>query len=131
MEEPAENSTARDLRMLQGEWMQVRFEENGVADAPDEHSAPGAILTIRGQAFRVAVPGAAPILEGRFVLDASTVPKSITWTDATGADAGKPLPAIYTLDGTTFTFLAADADMARPDAFGAGPGLTLRSLRRL
>jgi len=124
------DGTALDLRRLQGDWIQVRFEENGIADPPDDHSAPGAILTIRGESFRVAVPGEPPILEGSFVLDASTTPKSITWTDATGADAGKPLPAIYTLDETTFTFLAADADMARPDAFGAGPGLTLRSLRR-
>lgn len=124
------DGTARDLRRLQGEWMQVRFEENGIQDAPDDHSAPGAVLTIRGETFHVAVPGGAPILEGRFVLDAATAPKSITWIDATGADAGKPLPAIYTLDDTTFTFLAADADMARPDAFGAGPGLTLRSFER-
>lgn len=120
-----------DLRALQGRWLQYGFNENGVDDAPDDHSAPGAVMTVDGRTFRVCVPGQAPILEGTFVLDATTRPKTIIWRDATGSDAGKAFPAIYALVAETFAFVAADEGMAPPADFSTGPGLTLRRLRRL
>ena len=130
-ETPVDEATISDLRRLQGRWRQVRFEENGAIDPPDTHSAPGAILTIDGNRFHVGVPGRETILEGSFALDARTAPKSITWTDATGEDAGKSLPAIYALSDTHFTFVAADEDMARPEDFSGVQGLTLRALVRV
>jgi uncharacterized protein (TIGR03067 family) len=45
------------------------------------------------------------LLEGRLVLDATTTPKAITWIDAIGSDAGKPLPASYRLEGDSFVFI--------------------------
>ncbi len=123
--------TLSDLQGLQGQWRQVRFEENGIADPPDTHSAPGAILTIDGNGFHVGVPGQAAILEGSFVLDARKLPKVITWTDATGEDAGKSFPAIYELSDKDFTFIAADEGMPCPTDFSGGQGLTLRSLTRI
>lgn len=122
--------TFSDLQKLQGKWLQVRFEENGIVNPPDTHSAPGAILTIDGNSFHVGVPGYETILEGTFALDARTSPKAITWIDAIGEDAGKSLPAIYDLSDEHFTFVAADEGMPRPTEFSTREGLTLRSLVR-
>jgi uncharacterized protein (TIGR03067 family) len=125
-----DEATIADLQMLQGSWLQVRFEENGVANPEDSHSAPGAFLTIEGGSFHVGVPEKETILKGTFTLDATTFPKSMTWVDSIGEDVGKPLPAIYDLSNDTFTFVAADEGMPRPTEFNTKPGLTLRSLVR-
>ena len=126
-----DEASLSDIQTLQGMWRQVRFEENGIVDPPDTHSAPGAILTIEGCRFHVGMPGQASILEGGFVLEALRSPKRIIWTDAIGADAGKSFPAIYTLSETAFTFVAADEGMQPPVDFTGGQGLTLRSLIRV
>ena len=70
------------------------------------------------------------LLEGRFILDASTTPCAITWIDAIGPDAGQPLPASYCLDGDDFVFVAADAGALRPTEFRTVPGLTMRRFVR-
>ena len=62
--------------------------EVGIADPPDEYTAPGVLLTIGGDAFVVRRASGEVLLRGVFELDASTSPKSITWIDAIGADAG-------------------------------------------
>lgn len=133
MASPLDNDptdSADDLAALQGVWEQTGFEENGIIDPPDDHGAPGALTLIRGKHFEVrTVPGEL-LLEGDFTLDASTTPKSITWVDSIGADAGKPLPAIYRLEGDRFVFVAADEGMPRPTAFRTSMGLTMRSFVR-
>lgn len=121
---------ADDLAALQGSWEQVGLEIDGIADPPDDHSAPGALTLIRGNHFEVRTIEGELLLEGDFTLDASTAPKSITWVDSIGADAGKPLPAIYRLEGDRFVFVAADAGMPRPTAFRTSMGLTMRSFVR-
>ncbi|MBP2550257.1 uncharacterized protein (TIGR03067 family) [Neorhizobium galegae] len=121
---------ASDLELLQGTWRQIRFEENGLVDPPDSHGAPGAILTIEGTGFHVAVPGGEPLVAGCFILHSATAPKGIDWIDTTGADAGARLPAIYTLSADTFEFAAADADMARPMDLSGGMGITVRAFVR-
>lgn len=121
---------ADDLAALQGAWEQVGLEIDGIADPPDEHGAPGALTLIRGNHFEVRTVEGERLLEGRFTLDASTAPKSITWVDSIGADAGKPLPAIYRLDGDHFVFVAADEGMPRPKAFRTSLGLVMRSFVR-
>ena len=65
-----------------------------------------------------------------FFLDSGTVPKSITWIDSMGDDAGKHLPASYRLDGDEFAFIAADEGMPRPTIFSTGPGQTMRTFLR-
>ena len=129
-ETPAIDPSTRDLAALQGAWEQVGFEENGIANPPDTHGAPGAITVIRDRHFEVRTVEGELLLEGRFEIDASTTPRSITWTDAMGPDAGKRLPAIYTLEGDRFVFIAADEDMPRPRVFRTTPGQTMRSFVR-
>jgi uncharacterized protein (TIGR03067 family) len=121
---------APDLDLLQGTWRQISFEENGLADPPDSHGAPDAILTIKGTGFHVAVPGGETLIEGRFVLHPATSPKGIDWIDSIGPDAGTLLPAIYALGAQTFAFAAADADRERPSDFSGGAGITVRAFVR-
>ena len=119
-----------DLETLQGQWRQTMFEENGEIDPPDTHGAVGAIMTIAGNSFHVAVPGGETLIEGNFSMDSSAYPKHIDWIDSIGEDAGKTFPAIYTLTPDSFAFAAADEDMARPDDFSGGNGVTIRAFVR-
>lgn len=122
--------SAMDYRALQGAWEQIALEDNGVLNPPDAHSVPGAITTISADTFEVVTVEGEILLSGRFVLDADTTPKSITWVDAIGADAGKSLPASYRLEGDHFVFIAADEGMPRPTVFSTGPGQTMRTFVR-
>jgi uncharacterized protein (TIGR03067 family) len=85
---------------------------------------------IRGDCFEVRTAEGGLLLEGRFTLDATAMPKAITWIDSIGADAGKHLPASYRLEGDRFTFIATDEGMPRPTVFRTGPGQTMRSFVR-
>jgi uncharacterized protein (TIGR03067 family) len=119
-----------DYQALQGAWEQTSLEDNGILNPADAHSAPGAITTLAGDRFEVKTLQGEVLLAGTFSLDSSTRPKSITWVDAIGDDAGKQLPASYRLDGDEFVFIAADEGMPRPTTFSTGPGQTLRSFVR-
>ncbi|NMX60154.1 TIGR03067 domain-containing protein [Pseudomonas sp. WS 5059] len=130
MPSPISSPTQLDRQALQGTWEQIALEDSGVINPPDEHSAPGALTTIDGDRFRVETVDGNVLLEGCFSLDASTTPKSITWIDSIGADAGKCLPASYTLDDRHFVFIAADEGMPRPTRFSTTPGQTMRTFVR-
>ena len=119
-----------DHQALQGTWEQTALEDSGVLNPIDAHSAPGALTTITGDCFEVRTTNGEVLLAGRFSLDATTTPKSITWVDSIGEDAGKQLPASYRLDGDEFVFIAADEGMPRPTEFSTGPGQTMRSFVR-
>lgn len=119
-----------DYQALQGTWQQVSLEDSGVLNPPDAHSAPGAITTITDDHFEVLTVDGKRLLAGRFFLDSTTHPKSITWIDAMGDDAGKLLPASYRLEGDEFVFIAADEGMPRPRVFSTGPGQTMRTFVR-
>ncbi len=119
-----------DFHTLQGAWEQTALEDSGVLNPVDAHSAPGAITTITGDRFEVTTVSGAVLLTGRFFLDSTTVPKSITWIDSIGDDAGKLLPASYRLEGDEFVFIAADESMPRPTEFSTGPGQTMRTFVR-
>ncbi|MCR4538379.1 TIGR03067 domain-containing protein [Pseudomonas sp. 18.1.10] len=125
-------STDPDLQALQGIWEQTALEDSGVLNPVDAHSAPGAITTIAGDRFEVTTVNGDVLLAGRFFLDSTTTPKSITWIDSVGEDAGKQLPASYRLEKDEFVFIAADEHMPRPTEFSTGPGQTMRTfVRRL
>lgn len=47
-----------------------------------------------------------------------------------GPDLGKHLPAIYTLEGDDFVFIAGDEGAARPIRFKTERGQTMRTMRR-
>jgi len=117
-----------DLAALQGSWLQVGLEEDGVVDPPDMYGAPGAMTTFHQNHFAVRTVDGTLLLEGTFEIDATT--KTIDWTDTMGPDAGKTLPAIYRLDGDHFVFIAADPGAPRPTEFRTGPGQTMRSFVR-
>src|SRR4051812_1326288 len=119
-----------DLQNLQGTWTQTRFEENGVINPPDIHGGNGAITTIERDTFAVHLPVGKLLLAGRFIIDPTTTPRSITWIDSMGDDAGKQLPASYVLEGDSFVFIAGDEGMPRPTEFVTSPGLTLREFVR-
>jgi uncharacterized protein (TIGR03067 family) len=119
-----------DYQRLQGHWEQTSLEDSGVINPVDAHSAPGAITTISEDCFKVTTVSGDILLAGRFTLDSSTTPKSITWIDDIGEDAGKPLPASYRLDADEFVFIAADEGMPRPSVFSTGPGQTMRTFVR-
>jgi uncharacterized protein (TIGR03067 family) len=70
----------RDLALLQGVWEQTRLEADGVVNPDDDHGAIGALTTIAGNTFSVQTISGSLMLKGAFVLDASTMPKSIVWT---------------------------------------------------
>ncbi|KTC18423.1 hypothetical protein AO391_03075 [Pseudomonas marginalis ICMP 9505] len=119
-----------DYQQLQGTWEQISLEDSGVLNPADAHTAPGAITTIAGDQFEVRTVSGEILLAGRFLLDSTTAPKSITWVDAMGEDAGKALPASYRLEGDEFVFIAADEGMPRPTLFSTGPGQTMRTFVR-
>lgn len=119
-----------DFQALQGAWEQTSLEDSGVLNPADAHSAPGAITTISGDRFEVRTVSGEVLLAGRFFLDSTTTPKSITWVDSMGDDVGKYLPASYRLDQDEFVFIAADEDMPRPLSFSTGPGQTMRTFIR-
>ena len=123
-------ASIRDLADLQGRWEQVDLEADGISNPPDELSPPGAITTFSDNHFAVRTSGGALLLEGTFTLDASATPKTIDWIDSIGPDSGKQLPAIYTLHGDHFVFVAADEGAPRPTAFRAGPGQIMRTFLR-
>jgi uncharacterized protein (TIGR03067 family) len=120
----------RDLETLQGQWEQISLEIDGVMDPPDDLSAPGGVTAFSGDRFTVHAADGALLLEGAFTLDASANPKQVNWLDTIGPDAGRPLPAIYRLDGDHFIFVAADAGASRPTEFRAGPGQIMRTFVR-
>jgi uncharacterized protein (TIGR03067 family) len=122
--------SSSELDALQGCWEQVYLEADGIANPPDEHTAPDVLTTISGSSFVVRRANGEVLLQGVFELDASASPKSITWTDTMGPDAGRRLPASYKLDGDSFTFIAADEGAPRPLVFRTSAGLTMRAFRR-
>lgn len=120
----------RDVAALQGSWQQVGLEVDGVSDPPDTYGAPGALTTFVGDQFVVRTVDGTVLLAGAFTLDASTTPRSVTWIDSMGADMGKQLPAIYTLEGDRFVFIAGDEGAPRPTVFQTVPGQTMRTFVR-
>ncbi len=120
------------MELLQGIWEQTHLEADGITNPiNDEHTAPGAICRFAANRFVVEIPGDRVLLEGSFIIDPGTNPKSITWVDSIGPDAGKHLPAIYELSDETFVFIAADEGAPRPSEFRSTEGLTMRRFRRV
>lgn len=125
-----QDDSEHDLAALQGAWEQVDLEADGVSNPPDEHGSPGALTTFTSNHFAVRTVEGSLLLEGQFILDASTTPKSITWIDSVGSDKGKKLPASYKLDGDHFVFIAGDEGAPRPIVFRTTPGQTMRTFVR-
>jgi len=124
------SASERDLALLQGTWVQVGLETDGIPNAADSESPGGVFTVFVGREFFARAADGTLILAGTFTLDATASPRSITWVDSMGPDEGKALPAIYVLDGDAFKFIAGNEDEPRPTTFATVVGQTMRTFRR-
>ena len=124
------SASAEHRRALQGKWLMIRYEKDGVVSKSPLHSLPRDLLTISGNSFQIALPGRSPSDEGTFVLDADTIPRAITWVTLVGEKAGSPLRGIYDLLGDRLTLVTADPFQPQPTEFRGREGYTLRCFIR-
>lgn len=121
-----------DLSLLQGTWLQIAYERDGLVDPIDGEQGWSPRTEISGQNFTVTIADGSTILSGVFKLDQTRYPKEIDWTDKAGSYASKrTIKAIYTLNRTDFVFCAAYDGKARPTEFKTKSGQVLRRMRRL
>ena len=121
-----------DLAKLQGKWLQVWYERDGVAQPIDEEAGWKPVTEIIGDRFIVSIADGSVVLEGVFKLDDTLQPKTIDWLDGAGPYASDhPILAIYELTDTSFAFCAAYDGAARPTTFETGPRRVLRRMQRV
>lgn len=118
-----------DLKLLQGRWIQIKCNSDGVDNPIDEfkHSTE---LEISENTFSVFVSSGELIIAGVFIINPLVDPKTIDWTDTVGADKGKTFPSIYTLSENELVFCAANDDMERPSSYVPCYGYTIRYFER-
>ena len=120
-----------DFEMLQGLWLQVGYERDGVISPMDVEQGWNPLTQISGHDFTVTISDGNTILVGTFLLDYAKQPKEIDWTDTSGSYASdRTIRAIYTLAENEFVFCAAYDGAARPTEFKTKPGQVLRRMRR-
>lgn len=122
-------TVAEEQQKLQGTWVQVECEADGVKNPVEDYGVQN-LTVIAGNTFTVTRADGAVVIKGTFALNPESEPKYIDWSDTFGSDAGKTFPAIYTLDGDTFTFCAGD-EGARPDALHTKKNQVCRILKRI
>lgn len=128
---PASPAAIRtELARFAGTWRQVRCEADGI-ESPPEEFGPAPTVTFVDDTFVVRNTDGSIVIEGSFRLDPTCDPKEVDWIDTVGEDAGKTFLAIYTLEGDTLTFCAADEGLERPREFRTRSGETLRVHHRL
>lgn len=112
---------------MAGVWRQLGCIEDGVSIS----SGTETFVLFDGNNFTVTQSDGTILIKGIYTMDPTKNPKTVDWTDTFGPDAGKTFPAIYTLDGDSFAFCAADEGMERPRDFTAMRGLTIRIFKRI
>lgn len=121
-----------DFPLLQGHWLQIGYERDGVVDPIDGEQGWSPRTAISDQNFTVTIADGSTILSGVFKLDQTLHPKEIDWTDKAGSYASsRKIKAIYTLNRTEFVFCASYDGNARPTEFKTKSGQVLRRMRRL
>lgn len=123
-------NSEKDLALLQGVWEQVRHEANGAAIFDGILDAAGNQVIIAGNDFTVISAKGEVLLKGTFLLDATTIPRQVTWIGATGPDQGKSVSAIYSISGDEFVFVYAQDGAAKPTDFRADAGQAMRRFAR-
>src|SRR4051812_44446538 len=106
------DAVVEEMKKLQGVWKQIAYERDGVTNPPDEQGFEPT-TTFEGDTFVVTLADGLTPIKGTYKLDPTTSPKTVDWMDSVGDDAGKTLPAIYSLEGDRFTFCAAYAGQSR------------------
>lgn len=122
--------TVADQRALQGIWLMIRFEHDGVISKSPLNTLPRDLLVITGNRFEIALPGRSPSDEGTFVIDADTIPKTITWITSVGQRAGRPLRGIYDLHDDHLVLVTAEPFQPQPTEFRGRMGNTMRTFIR-
>lgn len=121
-----------DMKMMQGRWLQIGYERDGVEEPVDNEQGWQPETEISGNTFTVRIVDGGIILGGVFKLDSTKTPKTIDWIDTSGSYASdKPILAIYELSATSFIFCAAYDGAERPTEFKTKPGQVLRRMKRL
>ncbi len=73
-----------DLEKLQGKWVQVGYERDGVKNPIDAEDGWNPVTEIHGNRFSVAIADGTSILSGSFKLNEHSKPKAIDWIDEAG-----------------------------------------------
>lgn len=125
------SNSERDLDLLQGIWEQVDCQIEGGTPLYGGLSLAGMHVTFAGNEFTVASADGAVTLKGTFQLDATTIPRQLTWIDTIGLDCGKPITAIYSVSENRFVLVFARNGAVNPTDFRADVDQTLcRFVRR-
>ena len=105
-------SNGQARRKLRGSWRLVEEDGQNIPDGKDEPRR----LILNGPAYEERV-GERRDVRGACWMDPLTEPPAISFTPKTGADAGKPRPGIYRLEGKILTVCLAYPGQPRPTAF--------------
>ena len=123
---------SNELEKLQGRWLQVSYERDGIANPVDIEKNWQPITEIASNTFVVKISDGSIVLTGVFKIHETLIPKAIDWIDLSGSYASdKPILAIYELTETDFAFCAAYDGGNRPTEFKTQPGQVLRRMKRL
>jgi uncharacterized protein (TIGR03067 family) len=114
------------LGKLRGTWRLVEEDGRNMVDASEMPRR----LILKAPFYEERV-GDDRRVRGSCWTDPMTNPAAISFTPATGADAGKPRPGIYQIKGECLTICLAHPDQPRPKAFLAEPDIQqMRVYRR-
>lgn len=112
---------APDAKSIQGSWVPVKAELAG--QAMPEAVLKTISLKLQDGKYEVSVAGHPDL--GRYTIDASTQPRSMTVTGTEGPNRGKSFPAIYELAGDTLRICYDLSGQQRPSEFKSTAGTRL------
>jgi uncharacterized protein (TIGR03067 family) len=123
---PKDDAGKKDLEKMQGDWACEAMERDGFK-FPDE-AAQSYFRTVKDNSYTVSRYRKAAG-KGTFKLDTTKTPRAMDITPAAG---GKPILAIYKIEGDTFTMCYAMPGGERPKEFAtkADSGHTLAVWKR-
>lgn len=132
MHDTKQNSAAvsEEMQRFQGTWIQTESVADGIRNPHDDFGEHPR-LTVTGNSFVVTRADGSIAIKGTIEIDPTREPKAIDWADTFGPDAGKTLPAVYSLKGDRLTFCAANEGQPRPTGFRARKGQVLRIHQRV
>lgn len=125
-EGPSEDDAAKDLKRMEGDWIVVSMEVDGMK-IPDE-DAMAYFRTVKGDQYTMSryrkIAG-----KGTIRLDATKKPRAIDAQPAGAAAQGKSVLGIYEFDGNKLKLCFARLGSERPTEFvskeGSGHTLTI------
>jgi uncharacterized protein (TIGR03067 family) len=121
-----EDAAAEDLKKMQGDWVVVTMEADGMKIPDDD--AQALFRTVKGNEYTVSRYRRV-IGKGTIKLDATRKPRTIDALPAGAAREAKPIVGIYEFDGDKLKLCFAPAGKDRPTEFltteGSGHTLTV------